>query len=223
MGAGSRKLPSPLSRLRLWQCATRQILIATTGIAAVLGLAKWGGWIHSDAVVYVSMAVAATVFSAKARRTLLGACAIVGAFWLAAVLCDLQFGTPKGRFDVDPRAFQVFAALLTFIAMFLRRDTRATRLSLIASLLLAELFVAIVIVYTYGCPTLFEAFRSDHRQNVFKHVQSYFPGIQQIWIVVPWLVGVVLGDILARRKALKAQGPPTPPCGQETDKCETVK
>ena len=79
MNAAVLKSPKPMQELGRYQFSLRRMFIATTAVAAVFGLAVWGGWVHSDAVVYLSIAVVAAVFSSIARRTLLGGCVILGA------------------------------------------------------------------------------------------------------------------------------------------------
>ena len=191
--------PSQLQKVGRWQFSLRRMFAATTAVATVLGLATWGGWVQSDAVVYLSMAVVAAVFSSTARRVLLGSCVILGASWLAMILGEMLFGN-YGRFGVHPRSFWIIAGFLTASAVILRRFTKAGPFSLVASLVLAEVFVAIVIVYTCGYPTLFEAFDSEHREFVLLHLRGWFPTVQQWLIVVPWLTGIVLGEVLTRRK-----------------------
>ena len=197
MGGACPKSPQSQKAGR-WQFSLRRMLAATTAVAAVLGLAAWGQWVHSDAVVYLSIAGVAAVFSSTARRTLLGGCVILLAFWLAMVLGEIAFGM-HGR-SGDPRSFWIFAGLLMLSAMILRLYTKAGALSLAGSLVLSELFTAIVIVYTYGCPTLFEAFDSENRQFALQHLRGNFPTVQQWLIVVPWLTGIVLGELLVRFK-----------------------
>ena len=84
--------------------------------------------------------------------------------------------------------------------MILRRFTKAGAFSLAASLVLAEVFAAIAIVYTYGCPTLFQAFQGEHRESVLRHLLIWFPIFPQWLIVAPWLIGIALGELLNRHK-----------------------
>ena len=91
MNAAVLKSPKPMQELGRYQFSLRRMFIATTAVAAVFGLAVWGGWVHSDAVVYLSIAVVAAVFSSIARRTLLGGCVIL-ALWLSFVLGGMLFG-----------------------------------------------------------------------------------------------------------------------------------
>lgn len=182
-----------------WQFGLRQMLAATTAVAAVLGLATWGGWVRSDAVAYLSVAVVAAALFAAARRVLLGGCVILGLFWLAMVLGDVVFGT-GGRSTPGRLESWLFAGFLMPSATILRRFTKAGALSLAASLVLAEVVAAIAIVYTYGCPTLFEAFDRANREFVLAHLRVWFPAVGQWLIVVPWLTGIVLGELLVRGK-----------------------
>ena len=198
MGAACPE-PSRSQEIRCWQFSLRQMLAATTAVDTVLGLAVWGGWVRSDAVVYLSIAVVVAVFSSTARRALLGGCVILGTFCLAMVLGEIAFG-PSGRFTPNPLSFWIFAGLLTLSAMILRRFTKAGAFSLAASLVLAEVFAAIAIVYTYGCPTLFQAFQGEHRESVLRHLLIWFPIFPQWLIVAPWLIGIALGELLNRHK-----------------------
>lgn len=185
-------------QLGRWQFASRHLLAATTGVALVFGMAAWGGWGTSDAVVYLSIVVVTAVFSPTARRVLLGSLTILAAFWLADRLGAMLFGR-RGRW-VDPRSLWVFAAFLAISATILVRYTKAGALSLVASLLLIEVFLAIVIVYTYGCPTLFEAFDNEHRAFVLQHLQHHFLTAPHGWIIAPWFMGIGLGELWTRHR-----------------------
>lgn len=202
--------PSPAPKAARWQFGLRQMIAATTAVAAVLSLSAWGGWIHSDAVAYLSIALVAAVFSSTARRALLGGCVIVGAFWLAMVLGHAAFGA-RGR-GLDPRFLWIFAVLLTPSATILRLCTKAGAVSLATSLLLSEIFAAIVIVYTYGCPTLLEAFARENRHYVLQHLRGNFFTTDQQWLIVaPWLAGIVLGEVVIAtqtgRRLLRREAP----------------
>ncbi len=201
MNAAVLKSPKPMQELGRYQFSLRRMFIATTAVAAVFGLAVWGGWVHSDAVVYLSIAVVAAVFSSIARRTLLGGCVILRALWLSFVLGGMLFGDHS--LEGDRRSLWIFAAFLPVSAMMLRLYTKAGAFSLLVSLLLAEIFAAMAIVYTYGLPTLFQAFASEDRPYAIQHLRSYFPIIEQWLIVTPWLAGIVLGEVLARRRKAK--------------------
>jgi hypothetical protein len=181
------------------QFSLGRIFVATTAVAILISLASWGGWVKSDAVVYLSIAAVAGVFWSAARRALLGACAILGAIWLAGFFSDFVFGQPPGRFIAPPGAIWIFEALMAALAASLRLYTRANALSLVASLMLIELLIVAIIVYTYGCSTLFQALESEHRPWVFRHFLTWFPE-QRWYIVAPWLLGIVAGEILARTR-----------------------
>jgi hypothetical protein len=200
MDTASLKVLKPTQELGRYQFSLRRMFVATTAVAAVFGLAAWGGWVHSDAVVYLSIAVLASVFSSTARRTLLGSCVILGAFWISLLLGGLVFGY-HGR-GVGQGAFWIFAGLLTVFAMILRLYTKAGAFSLVTSLLLTEIFTAMMIVYISAYPTLFEAFaNNEHRAVVLVRLRGNFPIDEQWLIVVPWLAGIVFGEILARQKS----------------------
>jgi hypothetical protein len=193
--------PSQLQKVGHSQFSLRQMFIATTGIATVCGLATWGGWICSDAVVYLSIAVVAAAFSSTARRALRGGCVILGAFWLAMVLGEGVFGSTGGSSKwPGPLSSWIFAGFLMLSAMVLRRFTKAGAFSLAASLVLAEVFTAIMIVYICVSSTLFEAFDSENRRRVLIELRAWFPTVEQWLIVVPWLTGIVLGELLTRHK-----------------------
>lgn len=193
--------PPQLQKAGRWQFSLRQMLAATTAVAMVLALAAWGGWGHSDAVVYLAIAVVAAVFSSTARRALLGGCVILGAFWLAVLLGETVFGGTGGTGKwPGPLTSWIFAVLLTSSATILRRFTKAGAFSLAASLLLAEVCVALVIVYICVSATLLDAFGSENRWVVLMELRAWFPTVEQWLIVVPWLTGIALGELLARRK-----------------------
>ncbi len=185
-----------------WQFSLRRMFVATTAVAVSFSLAAWGGWIKSDAVVYLSIVVLAGVFSSFARRAIFGACVILGEFWLSAILGSSFFDIPPGRSSFPgPQLFWIiFACLLAISATILRLYTRATAISLVASLLLAEIFTAAVVIYFYGLPTLFQALAAENRRYVFVHFRGNFPMVEQLFIVVPWLLGIALGEFVARRR-----------------------
>lgn len=190
--------PRPRPARNRHQFSLRRLFVAQTAVAAVIALAAWGGWLKSDAVVYLSLTVLAAVFSATARRALFGFCIILGSFSLASFLAEIAF-EPCGR-GPGPRLFWFFSSFLFGSAIILRRWTKATAGSLIASLLLAEIFTAVVIVYIYGYPTLFQAFAREHRKAVFAFLSGQFPGIEQGLIIPPWLAGILVGEFLVRRR-----------------------
>ena len=184
-----------------WQFSLRQMFAATTGVAVVFALAAWGGWVKSDAVVYLSIVVLAGVFSSFARRAIFGACVILGAFWLTLILVSSVLDVLPGRsLPHSLLPWMIFACLLAISATILRLYMRATAISLAASLLLAEMFTAAVVIYFYGLPTLFQALAAENRQYVFVHFRGNFPVVEQWFIVVPWLLGIVLGELAARRR-----------------------
>jgi hypothetical protein len=183
-----------------WQFSLRRMFVATTAIAILLSLASWGGWVRSDAVVYLSILVLGGVFSAATRRAILGACSIVAALWLAVVFGQIAFGPASGRLGVNPESLWIFALLLVAAATLLRLYTRTSAWPLMASLILIEMLIAAVVIYTYGCPTLFQAFSPDNRRYVLIHFRGNFPIVQQLFIVMPWLFGIVLGEVLTRRR-----------------------
>jgi hypothetical protein len=182
-----------------WQFSLRQMFVAITGVAILLGWASWGGWVKSDAVVYLAIAVLAGVLSRAARRCLLGACTILGTCVLVGFMSEYVFGPTGDRVGVDLRAVWIFALVSLYFAALLRVFTRATAWSLMGSLLLIELFIVAIIIYTYGCPTLHCALVAKYREGVFDHFLTWFPE-QRWYIAAPWLLGIVVGEIIVRRR-----------------------
>ena len=175
-------------------CHCVGILFAVVGV----GLAVAGGWAGSDLVVYLSLAVVAATLSRIARQTILGACVILGASWLALILGDMLFGA-RGR-SIDPRSFWIAGGFLTVSAAVLCFYGKMGWASLTASLVLAEAVTALVIVYTYGCPSIFQAFNDENRANVIHHLCVWFPTAEQCIIVPFWLAGISLGDFFRQHK-----------------------
>jgi hypothetical protein len=202
-----------------WQFSLRQMFAATIGIAIVFGCASWGGWVKSDAVAYLSMAVLAGVFLRGTRPCLLGACAILGIFWLTGALAGLWAGTvtvsvvsssssPSWQVSVSNlnlRTMWLTAPLTLYLAAYLRANSRCSFRSLVLSLALMELFIAAIIVYTCGYSTLFELLWFQNRTLFFQKglLQQCFAErfSAQFWyFVMPWLLGIVFGEIIARRR-----------------------
>jgi hypothetical protein len=195
VAAANRESPNG----RRWQFSIRQMFAAITGIAILLGWASWGGWVQSDAVVYLSIAVLAGVFLRTARRCLLGACTILGTCFLVGFMSECVFGPTGDRIGVDLRAVWIFALVSLSFAVLLRVFTRATAWSLVGSLLLIELFLVAIIIYTYGCPMLHCALAAKYREGVVDHFLIWFPE-QRWYIAAPWLLGIAIGEIIVRRR-----------------------
>ena len=209
-----------------WQFSLRQMFVAITGVAIVFGIAAWGGWVKSDAVAYLSIAVLAGVFSRAARQALVGACVILIVIWLTGVLANMASGVllvegPSSEpplvlvtfDDIHPYSRWLAAPILFFVAAFLRANSYIPLRALIFSLLLIELFIATVIVYSchyqYFCDyqTLFRLLTSrnhHHRVDLQEFslqgcLLNRLPG--QLWYVAaPWLLGIVVGEIIMRRR-----------------------
>ena len=62
--------PKPARELTRCQFSLRRMFIATTAVAILFAFAAWGGWVKSDAVVYLAIAV------------------LTGVFWCAATCFD---------------------------------------------------------------------------------------------------------------------------------------
>ena len=179
-----------------WQFSLRQMFAATTAVAILFGVAASGGWVQSDAVVYLAMAILTGVFWRAARHALIGAGMIVGAFCLAEWVAE-SISPSAAMFH--PWVVWIFPPLVFSSAAFLRACTRATIWSLIGSLVLIELFIVAGIIHRSGCPTLFQALTAKYREDVFNDCLDYFPG-QRWYIAAPWLFGIVVGEIIARRR-----------------------
>ena len=189
--------PKPARELTRCQFSLRRMFIATTAVAILFAFAAWGGWVKSDAVVYLAIAVLTGVFWRAARHALIGAGMILGACWLAAFLAESISHYPGRTFD--PRAVWIFAPLVFSSAALLRACARANVWSLLGSLLLIELFIVAIIIYTYGCPMLHCALAAEYREGVFHHFLECFPE-QRWYIAAPWLLGIVVGEIILRRR-----------------------
>ncbi len=213
MDLASPQNPTP-ARSR-WQFSLRQMFAAVTGIAILLGWAAWGGWLAGDAVVYLSIALLAAVFSRMARCCLVGACAIFIVIWTTGVwhsMEDVLDYVPSHywfMFAVGQRTLWVSAFLLLCVAAFLRVRIRATACELIASLALAELLIAAKLVCVeasyLGCWTLPQALgfadtcggdNELYRQASWSVLRDYFPR-PGLFIAGPWLLGIVVGEIVA--------------------------
>lgn len=199
MDLASPENPTP-TRSR-WQFSLRQMFAATTGVAIVFALAAWGGWVKSDAVVYLSLAVLVGEFVRATRWALMGAGTIIGAFWLAVLLGHIIFGPGVGPHHMTPEAVWIFFVLILASSGLLRMYTNASTWSLLVSLVLIEIFIGAVVVYSYGCPTLFQAFASDNRGSVLWHFRETFPPADiHLLVAAPWLAGIIFGKIVARNR-----------------------
>ncbi len=136
---GEKNEPPPARRR--WQFSLRRMFVATTAVAILFSLASWGGWVKSDAVVYLSVALLAAVFSAAARRVILGACVIVGAFLIALILGGTVFDF--GRDSWNPVVVWILATFLATSAAFTRMYEGVNTWSLIAAMMLTEVNVTI--------------------------------------------------------------------------------
>lgn len=189
-----------------WQFSLRRMFVATTLVALVFSCAAAGGWVKSDAPVYLTIAVLAGVFWSAARRALLGAGTIFVAFWLAIIFGQIAFGPARGRFGLHPDALWIFVVLEVVSSVLVRRYALASAWSLLASLVVFEIFLAAeVIIYNCYCPYLFQAFAAENRGRVFVELRDDFfvAGAQLaivLFIVVPWLAGIAIAEILARAK-----------------------
>jgi hypothetical protein len=201
---------SPPDRSR-WQFSLRRMFVATTAIAVLFSVASSGGWVKSDVVLYLSAAVLAGVFSRNARRCLLRACVLFGIIYLTAHLEHLMRPPRFGFFleDVDFGRLEPCStvSLVFCLAVFLRAYSRAKIWSLAGALVVAELLIMAAIFgmlrREYGCSTLCDlcfgsAVPSEGPEAFTRlHFWAQFAG-QRWYIAAPWLLGIVMGEILVR-------------------------
>jgi hypothetical protein len=219
MDLASPENPTP-SRSR-WQFSLRQMLTAITGIAILLGWAAWDQWRCSHAVTCLSIAFLASIFSRTARRVSVGACFVVLVIWMAGVLrylTAIHFGTLLSDPDrVDPVSLCLSTLLILCFAAFLRANCRVRCWVLVGSLVLIELFVAAVIldaagqsctgsasfdVLRFNCAEQRDQIRADWIRDVL--VDHLFK--QGWYIAAPWLLGIVIGGIIVRRRKPSGRG-----------------
>ncbi len=175
------------------------MFVAITAVAILFGLAAWGGWVKSDAVVYLAIAVLAGVFWRAARHALIGTVMILGALWLTAFLAELIFSPSRGGSD-NLRFIWIFTPLVLSSAVILRTWLRATAWSLIGSLVLVELFIAAVIIYLWGGSILLQTIATEYRDSTFRSFLSMHFSEQRWYIATPWLLGIAVGEIIVRRR-----------------------
>ena len=181
-----------------WQFSLCRMFVATTAVAIVFGLAAWANFSDNIAVVCLAMTALAGVFSSSARYAIFGACIILVACCLA-----LAFGPtiddvwPHGT--VEPPAGWLLAIMLVMSGAGMREISGVGPWPLVASLVLVELFIVVVIIYNCGCSTLFQTLVPDHRQDVLNAFLDWFPE-QRWYIAAPWLLGIAVGEIIVRRR-----------------------
>jgi hypothetical protein len=213
MNKTSEHEPSPASRR--WQFSLRQMFVAITGIAILLGWAAWDRWVCGHAVTCLSIAFLASVFSRTARQVSAGACYVVLVIWLAGVmryLTAIHFGLYFGDPDrVRPATLCLSTLLILCFAAFLRANRRITCWALVGSLFLIELFVAAVILDAAGQSwrgsMLFDVLRfncadqqDQSRVDWIRYILVNHLLKQQWYIAGPWLLGIVVGGIMVRRR-----------------------
>ncbi|MFZ1934825.1 MAG: hypothetical protein WCB27_08355 [Thermoguttaceae bacterium] len=194
-----------------WQFSLRQMFVAITGVAILLGWASWGGWGKSDAVVYLSIAFSAGVFSRAARRCLVAATLLLILIGSTGVFPCSPFLRISGACAtitcnvLDPWPFFVTAPAACFCTAFLRANRLISFWSLVLSLILGEWFTAAAIVYSCGYETLFQLLGFQNSDAFFRELALHqcfpkrFPG--QLWYIgAPWLLGIVVGEIMAQRR-----------------------
>jgi hypothetical protein len=183
---------------------------ATTAVAVVFGLAAWNGWAETDMPVYVSLVVVLAVFWRPARQALLGVCLLLIPLWITGLLGYItNFGpTIVNWFSLDrfrPHALWISIPLACYCAAFLRANFYATARSLIGSVILIEVFIAIAIACFCGYYRMYQLIGFQNRDDVYREwllrnvFPSWFPG--QLWyIAAPWLLGIVVGEIIVRHR-----------------------
>ena len=164
------------------------------------------GW--ACVLFYGVAAVLAGAYIPIARRALLVAGLLVVGVYSALLLGDVLFSTPPTRFGVTNGSIFIGVGILATIAVLLRVYTNTNALALVLALLLFELFLALVIAYTYGCPSFVAAVGYEHRQY-FLHQLSSWLSEQRWYIVTPWLVGAGLGEVFAYLRTTLQSGKPS--------------
>jgi hypothetical protein len=185
---------SPKSRP--WQFGLRRIFVATTAVAVVMGLAASSGLNDAGAMLCLVAGTFVSVFSTSARKAILGVCAIVGALWGACAL-DGRIGHLFIAGPIAPSgSVWIFVAVLVALAASIRLVLRASAWSMVASLVLAELSIAVVLISAFSNRSLFQTIASED------FLSSFLDGLrnQQWYIAAPWLLGVVIGEIIVRRR-----------------------
>ena len=106
---------------------------------------------------------------------------------------------------LDPWPFFVTAPAACFCTAFLRANRLISFWSLVLSLILGEWFTAAAIVYSCGYETLFQLLGFQNSDAFFRELALHqcfpkrFPG--QLWYIgAPWLLGIVVGEIMAQRR-----------------------
>jgi len=184
-----------------WQFSLRRMFAATAAVATIFSLAAWGGWVKSDAPVYLAILACLAVFSAIVRRIVLAACVIFGLFWLSCILSYMQAFLLWGQDMLYPVLWWIFAGFLLPLAIVLRSKTKMTAFSLLASLILFMIFFTAMIIYESNITTLFQAFSAEHRAVVLQRLRaSFFFHTATPLIVIPWIFGIIIGEIIARRR-----------------------
>jgi hypothetical protein len=196
-----------------WQFNLRQMFAAITGIAILFGWAAWGGWAHGHVVVYLSVVLVAGILSRAVRRLLMGACLVVLVIWVTGVLrhlTEMHLGLYFGG-GIDPIALCLSILLVLFSAVFLRAKSHITIWALAGSLIFVELFVAAAILdegrLCFGGSRLFDVLGFNGTDQIAQIRAEWIRQLlvhhllnQRWYIVAPWLVGIVVGEIIVRRR-----------------------
>jgi hypothetical protein len=196
-----------------WQFSLRQMFAAVTGIALVLGWAKWQGQIESATTIYLSIAVLAGVFSRAARQALVGSCFVISVIWITGVLDEItivRMGVILSQ-GIDPSTLLWSTLLVLCAATSLRANFRIGIWTLAGSFVLIELFVTAAIfdsvLRSFHLSTLNEVlgFGNDRRTEIvarlFRGSMKYHFLKQRWYIAAPWLLGIVVGEVIVRRRS----------------------
>jgi Na+/citrate or Na+/malate symporter len=189
-----------------WQFSLRRMFVATTAVAVIFGLAAWKRLAQTDLPVYVSLVVVLAVFWRPARQALTGACVLLIPLGITGLLGEITDSGPTMIVLLfQPPALWISILLVFYGAAYLRANLYATAWSLIGSVVLIELFIAMAIACSCHYYRVYQLVGFQNRDGVYREwllrqfFLNRFPG--QLWyIVTPWLLGIVVGEIVARRR-----------------------
>jgi hypothetical protein len=200
------------SDLGRWQFSLRRLLAAVTGVAVVFGCFGMLG-ATSSVVMFLSAAIVTSIFVRFVGTIVLGGSVIFACVYITIILRDLlerwflfmqyKYSSGQGRGLSAPHDIYMFLIALCMLvpsALLLRIFYGLDAKRLLGALIVFEIFLILLVVSIAGDSVV--AVLADAIS--FKFVGSYF--IQQRWsIVVPWLIGTAIGQmlfVLHRRRAI---------------------
>jgi len=177
--------------LKPWQFSIRRMLVATAGLAAVLGFFGPIAGYGSSVVWFLAAVLVASIVVPHMGRITVGGFAIFACAILAMMAHDLIW-TPLGRWPpADGRTALIGTPLLIVMAVCLRVYCRLNTWHLLSSLILWEIFLVLLIASISG-------FDWGSVVSESRYILPWFC-VQRWYIVVPWLLGTALGGTIVRR------------------------